>query len=263
MIWHVLCCLGAVVRIPFLAMLALTACGGESSRAGTSAVAGGDAAVNANGGGIAAGGGGAGVGEIGGTGAVSGQGGEAQSSPIGIHCGEARPFINAATGLESCSNGYVRRSGPANCPSTVPRAAAVDSYNATFDMCRLDSACPQVAASPYRHCGVRYGGSAHVCVDGCVQDTDCTTGMVCLCGDPVGRCVPATCNSGADCEPGFDCATYQADPPGCFSTGFSCLSLSDACVSDADCSVAGFVNPRLCGAFDGKRTCTVAQCFMP
>jgi hypothetical protein len=172
----------------------------------------------------------------------------------------AQPVLDPSTGLEQCSGGFVRRTAPASCPSTIPRAAAVSGYNEALDECQFDADCANQALS-YAHCGVRQGGFAHVCVAGCVKDADCTTGSVCLCGDPVGRCVPATCSTGADCASGFDCAEYQAQA-GCFSAEFACQAPSDTCASDADC--AGFSpNAAFCHAENGARTCTIAQCTTP
>ena len=175
-------------------------------------------------------------------------------------CGAATPVIDATTGLEQCSRGYQRRVAPAKCPSLVPRAAAIPNYSAAIDECEHDADCPSATYGPYAHCGVRTGGSAHVCVAGCTLDRDCADNGVCLCGDPVGRCVPASCSTGADCTLGFDCAAY-ASLPGCFSTQFACQTADDACGSDGDCAGKS-PNAAFCVLDGAARACSIAQCTM-
>ena len=176
-------------------------------------------------------------------------------------CGTAVPVLDPTTGLEQCSRGYRRRVGPARCPSSVPRATPIPAYNAALDGCEYDADCPAATYGPYAHCGTRPDGFARACVEGCKLDADCDPGNVCLCGDPVGRCVLAGCSTGDDCDPGFDCASFEASP-GCFSTRFACQSLADACAADGDC--AGFSpNPAFCVFANGARACSTAQCTTP
>jgi hypothetical protein len=192
--------------------------------------------------------------------AEAGAGGHGGATSNAFPCGTTTPVIDASTGLEQCSGGYVRRSGPAECPSLLPRADAVSGYNAAIDECEFDAECA-AEDSPYAHCGIRQGGFAHVCVDGCVVDADCDEGSVCRCGDPVGRCVPSTCSTGADCAHGFECAEYQAHP-GCFSSEFACQTPADTCASDVDCEDFS-PNPSFCRSEDGIRRCTITQCTTP
>ncbi|HEY3499835.1 MAG TPA: hypothetical protein VGK73_34325 [Polyangiaceae bacterium] len=200
--------------------------------------------------------GGAGSSGLGGAGVA----GQAGANPNPFSCGTATPVLDPSTGLEQCSAGYVRRTGPANCPSMVPRTAAVSGYDETIDECQFDADCADTD-SPYAHCGVKEGGFARVCVDGCVEDGDCSSGQVCRCGDPVGRCVPATCSTGTDCGSAFDCAEYQAEP-GCFSAQFACQTPADTCASDADCAGSS-PNPSFCRSENGARRCTIVQCTTP
>lgn len=192
-----------------------------------------------------------------GTGASGSAGTDAGAAPF--PCGTAKPLLGAATGFEQCSRGYVRRVAPGTCPSLLPRPDAVPGYYAPLDTCEYDSDC--TAPGPYAHCGQREGGSAHACVAGCVSDADCPAGRICLCGDAIGRCVPATCASAADCAPGFDCASYNAQP-GCFSASFACQTPTDACGGDADCAGSS-VNVSFCVAEGGARICSTAQCTTP
>jgi hypothetical protein len=195
----------------------------------------------------------------GGDGGDSGQGGGGAAGAANA-CGSAVPVLNAATGLERCAAGFVRRVRAGVCPSAVPRAAAVAGYDPSIDECQLDSEC---SALPHGHCAPREGGSARTCVAGCLTDDDCEAGRLCACDEPVGRCVPASCKSGADCAPGFECASYTTKP-NCFSTGFACQTPADTCAGDADPACDGFsVNATFCVYGAAGRQCSQDQCTVP
>jgi hypothetical protein len=234
---------GALWRMWVLPFALALACGGNSS---SSAQHGGRA------------GDGNGAGETG----RGGEGGGGQAGgAAGFPCGTATPLFGADSGLERCDRGYLRRVDVANCPSIVPRAVPISNYDEAVDDCEFDRDCPTAAYGPYAHCDVRTGGFARACVAGCKLDGDCAEGEACLCGDPVGRCVPASCATGADCATSLDCASY-AVTPGCFSTGFSCQKPGDSCGGDADC--AGISpNPAFCVFSDDSRACSIAQCTTP
>jgi hypothetical protein len=165
--------------------------------------------------------------------------------------------MDAATGYERCEAGYDRRLRAGTCPSTLPRARAVTNFDANVDQCEFDTNCSGLALG---HCAPREGGQARVCVEGCLTDQDCAQGRICACEDPVGRCVPASCASSADCSPGFECASYKTGP-GCFTTGFACQTPQDGCAADSDaaCS-AQFINPTFCVFAEGARHCSTLQC---
>ena len=57
---------------------------------------------------------------------------------------------------------------------------------------------------------------------------------MCLCGDPIGRCVPSSCKDASSCPAG-DCTSYDASP-GCSFTSFACQSAGDTCGGDKDCA---------------------------
>jgi hypothetical protein len=139
----------------------------------------------------------------------------------------------------------------------VPRAAAVTNYSPLYDECEFDAEC---SALPHGHCAPREGGQVRICVPGCVTDQDCDPGRICACDDPVGRCVPATCTSRADCTPGFECASYTTGP-GCFATGFACQTPADGCGGEADNICVGlFANPTFCVFQEDRRQCSTLQC---
>jgi hypothetical protein len=188
-------------------------------------------------------------------------GGEGGADGAAFPCGEARAVLGPSTGLERCAAGYLRRSAAANCPSSLPRNEPVPNYNFAIDTCQFDVDCPSATWGPYAHCAEREGGYSRACTAGCVADADCDSGRVCLCEDPVGRCVPSSCVTNADCGPSLNCASFASDP-GCFSTQFACQQPEDACGADADCAGTS-VNVSFCVSQQGARICSTAQCTTP
>jgi rubrerythrin len=149
--------------------------------------------------------------------------------------------MDVGSGVISC-DGFMERQKVETCASKLPRPEPYP--NAPADaQCKSDADC---TASPHGWCGngPNFGGlPGPYCNYGCVQDSECGAGLICLCGDPVGRCVSATCNSDADCQSGFLCKSYDQSR-GCNNTTFTCQSPADECGSDADC--AGSVSGNLC-----------------
>ncbi|MGH7434479.1 MAG: ferritin-like domain-containing protein, partial [Polyangiaceae bacterium] len=152
-------------------------------------------------------------------------------------CTSPTPIVVAGvdTGFDTCAGGTIRRRAIVSCPSTLPRAgggscSAGDS--GAFMNCTSDSDCTM---SPDGHCELNNpapnpGFSAQcLCNYGCRNDSDCTGGSICLCGDPVGTCVPSECATGSGCLPGCDCAR-----PALFGS-FACQTPEDTCYSDPDC----------------------------
>ena len=233
-------------------MLAMSAarCGGTSSHHDAPVATGGAAGGGGTAGGMAGSGGG-------GAAFAGAPSGGANSFP----CGSATPLAGASTGFEHCGRGYTRRTMPGTCVANLPRSGPIENYNAAIDQCERDADCSETVYGPYAHCGIRDGGFAHECVGGCVEDTDCDSGELCFCGEPVGRCVPGSCTKGGDCAPGFDCASFAA-MPGCFSTRFACQAAGDTCAGDGDC--AGFSpNIAFCIVENGVRACSINQCTTP
>ncbi|HEX6278029.1 MAG TPA: hypothetical protein VFZ53_33525 [Polyangiaceae bacterium] len=210
---------------------------------------------------IATGGTGAGGGTSGGAGAGARAGAGGESGANSFACGTTTPFAGASSGFERCARGYVRRTMPGTCASGLPRVGPVENYDSSVDGCEYDTDCTESADGPYAHCGPRAGGVARTCVEGCVDDEGCGAGELCLCGEPVGRCVPASCTKGTDCATGFDCAAFDS-APGCFSTEFACQTPNDTCASAGDCD--GFSpNPSFCSLRSGVRVCSINQCTTP
>lgn len=230
-----------------LVLYALVGCGGRASeKAATSTAAGGnpgdaEAGSNSGGDGVA--------------------GSPCPTSCPDGACGTAEPLLGPDSGLERCSRGYVRRVGPAHCSSSVPRSAGVPAYNPEIDDCHFDADCSTATYGPHAHCDVRQRGFAHTCVSGCTVDAECAADEVCLCGDPVGRCVASTCRSASDCGGGWDCAV-ATELPLCFSQRLSCQSDADECQSDSDCA-GRFINAAFCVYGERGRSCQTLQCTTP
>jgi len=168
-------------------------------------------------------------------------------------------------GWMRCGNGMMHRARVGVCESNVPRPdvqLTPGGYEFAIDAgevltCREDADCIDNA---YGHCewsnGEFYGT---YCEYGCVRDSDCGDGLICLCdGGPVGRCAAATCQSDADCLGQGLCADYITDP-GCGGTAFACTGPSDECAVDSDCP-----SFEMCTRFSGEnhRVCSGAVCVI-
>src|SRR5690606_29167941 len=92
------------------------------------------------------------------------------------------------------------------------------------------------------------------CHSGCLTDSDCGEGMICECGDPMGTCVAAVCQSDEDCAGEARCASFVTDD-GCGPrTQFSCQTVEDECASNSDCGAG-----RECDGTGGFRQCQTQQ----
>jgi hypothetical protein len=222
------------------AAVVVVACGGSSKNDGS-------------GGGTGGTGPDAGAG-TGGTAGQAGAGGVAAKFP----CKDPQPVLvnGQDTGLVSCGSSDVVRREAKTCPSSLPRP---DACTATQMDCTKDADC---SAQAHGYCDFYPGGggapSACGCVYGCVDDSECTEGMRCLCGDPVGTCVPADCGTSADCGAGYECVTGVAY---CVSPKLHCQGPADECGSSDDCGMGAYCTvgsagnlvcvPNGCGALGG------------
>jgi hypothetical protein len=245
-----------------------TACGGQSLRDGGDGSSGGDGGggETGGGGGNATNGGSPGTGGIAptsGTGNVGGTsiptGGVGGTVPVNRYPCENPIDIGAGTsGFVRCENGVMRRRSIETCYVGLPRPDPLPEVMGAT--CSSDLDCQDANYGPFGHCGITtaIGGVApRYCMPGCASDTDCDPGLICECGDFVGRCVSATCTSDVDCTPGFFCQTHDR-LPGCSFQAYACQRPGDACASDADCNAAS-----VCSAgYEGnlERTCTPRTC---
>lgn len=135
--------------------------------------------------------------------------------------------------------------------------------------CAQDSDCTQakhgqcvvIGNNPYA--GFFDGDPEVVCRYGCVDDTECGPGSVCVCGHYIGMCAPASCTTDADC-PDSRCAVTRTQSAACAPSGTSvaCQKPTDECQSANDCRVAGLGNA--CQMVDGIRKCAgLGECGRP
>lgn len=177
-----------------------------------------------------------------------------------LPCRNPAPLLGPggeSTGYVTCDGSTIHRAAKLACANPLPRAAACDSGyppDAGYSTCTYDSDC---TAGPHGYCELGpFGYPGCQCNYGCVQDADCAAGQICLCGNPVGQCVSATCTVDQDCGQGL-CLSYQA-MPGCPSLGFSCQAQGDTCASDSDCAcMAG-----QCALVGANHQCQPIQCVV-
>ncbi|MEQ9322731.1 MAG: ferritin-like domain-containing protein, partial [Polyangiaceae bacterium] len=172
-----------------------------------------------------------------------------------FQCTGSEPILSQGqeTGYESCSEGYMHRASAVTCGSSLPRAAACESSFPEGDSCTQDSDCTE---QPNGYCNVDdFGGGNCYCSYGCTADADCGDGQICVCGEPVGRCVKADCKTDGDCAGDLLCTTYVTEP-GCGGTAFACQTAEDECAQDADCD-----SGEQCTLdSDGVRVCEQITC---
>jgi hypothetical protein len=166
-------------------------------------------------------------------------------------CESPTPVIDERTGYVQCASGFLVRSFKASCPSRLPRPDPIEDYDPAVDSCQHDEDCTE---RPHGYCAMSpvFGGEqphARSCFYGCTSDFDCLVNQICLCGEPVGRCVVATCTSDASCQPGLHCASRDPRSP-CDDFAFACQTSRDECVVSSDC------DDGLCSLSTyGTRTC--------
>jgi hypothetical protein len=159
-------------------------------------------------------------------------------------CQNPTPFqaglnLLADVGFVQCDGGWLHRPAAVTCPSLLPREGLDIEESLDPVFCTADADCSERAnghCEPILGCP---GGSdspprpdGYYCEYGCTQDSDCDDGMLCLCGEPAGRCVPAKCSVDADCASGLCAGTAQQSS---YSHSFACVVAGDECLSWSDC----------------------------
>lgn len=147
------------------------------------------------------------------------------------------------TGLLICDDGVVHRPTAAHlCQSSLPRPAPQDASPQDAGVgaeeqnaCQSDADCTE---QPHGYCDYTFADSPYQeCQYGCTSDADCASDQACVCGDPVGQCVSASCREDADCAPGMKCAEWTDANAACSTRRLlTCQTPEDECASDADCA---------------------------
>jgi hypothetical protein len=179
------------------------------------------------------------------------------SSEISFPCEDPQPILAQGqdSGFDMCKGGFRRRREPVTCPNALPRAAMCMSTTPETNACSTDADCTEKPNGFCQNFGFADGPAGCTCDYGCVTDADCGAGSVCMCGDPVGHCVTASCSSTADCE-GGSCSEYIT-LPGCGGAAFACQTPDDECASDADCA-----ENQQCTRDGEKRICEDISCVI-
>jgi hypothetical protein len=207
--------------------------------------------------------------------------GTVTTPPADAGCGEAgaRTFVpgsaactndvpllvgDAGTGYSTCNptpksagTGTIHRASVVRCPNLLV-AAAAGSCTDVSGTCKSNADC--AAVGPNAACTMSGAIAGYCeCRAGCVSDSDCKAGEVCLCNAPIGGCVPASCTSDAQCGPGLLCAMSPNDPSRTCGVGvatFACQTMQDTCLVDSDCS--GCNVTASCGIDgNGHRVCSM------
>lgn len=141
--------------------------------------------------------------------------------------------VDQAGGTQLCASGLITRPSAATCESSLPRDGTCTDDPAT-DECSSDADCTEY---PNGMCNSSsgFGGLGCFCSYGCMEDADCSTGSICVCGDVIGQCEPASCVTDADCGGGSLCARYESLDLACGSQGWECTTAADECLVHEDC----------------------------
>lgn len=209
--------------------------------------------------------------------AMIGNGGTGMASSVVP--GECFDSISLGAGFERCETGQLHRTRVDGvCSSPLPRdysftseelvALQLAAIERGLDATALAEILPcvydeQCGDLPNGYCAATPGGALlSECRYGCVSDGECDSGSICLCGDPVGTCVPALCDDDLECAGDLRCVAYDPSP-GCDSFTllpvFRCQTYQDECASDLDCSPAA---PH-CTSIGDRFACVSGGCGIP
>ena len=169
-------------------------------------------------------------------------------------CLNPKPVVLSGqdTGFDVCAKETLRRREAKTCPDLRPNPTPCSGATTK---CTIDADCK---AKPNDYCQYsKFGGpgssSICQCATGCTKDSECPSGQVCLCGSPIGKCIPADCGTSADCDPGFDCITSVDD---CAWAQLHCQTPADECLTSDDCGAQQY-----CGVgTQGNLVCKTSGC---
>jgi hypothetical protein len=137
-------------------------------------------------------------------------------------------------GFEFCIGGVVHRAAIRDCPWNIDPTATINSGFPSGE-CQTPADCN---ARPHGYCTINGMAGPTVCAYGCVRDSECDPGSICVCGTTIvggaiGTCVTATCTQDADCPDHLLCAEHDVPVALCGSiTTFGC---GPQCRKDSDC----------------------------
>jgi hypothetical protein len=203
--------------------------------------------------------------DIGGAGGTDGVGGAGDAGTI-VPCESPRPKngVNGMpTGYVECSGGWIHRPERRDCGSILPRPGNVVPHDGGVEGgvtgCTKDADCSNLLhgwCTPVA--GVVGPLIPTVCVSGCVRDEECAPGQVCACGDPVGRCLSATCTTDADCGDAKCASSYSSTCAPAAPGPFACQQPGDACTAARDC-----LTHQTCTPTPAGRRCVSISCGRP
>jgi hypothetical protein len=139
----------------------------------------------------------------------------------------------ANNGFELCGSGVVHRAAIRDCPSDIDPSATVPGLPS--GECQTAADC---TARPHGYCTFAGMAGPTVCAYGCVRDSECDPGSICVCGTTldggaIGTCVKASCKQDADCPDHLLCAERSEPAASCGSIlTYGCGPL---CRKDSDC----------------------------
>lgn len=183
------------------------------------------------------------------------------TSAIEVDCASTEIEIEGfATGYASCGT-FRHRLVKESCPvfeHAAPTECA-DVPESDDPACNSDGDCDE---KTFGRC-LPNGTFGCGCSYGCSTDEDCEEDAICLCGQPFGKCVRATCKADSDCaHEGALCAEAPTTVCDIGSvTGFACFQPSDECIEDDECEEKG---AHCVLGHDAIRTCQPGDaCVIP
>ena len=209
-------------------------------------------------------------GSVGGSGASGGNGGIGGASGNGGVSNGCEVILNQAdldTGFERCDDGSKRRRAAIDCPTERTSTTSPCRYDFGSPPCAIDADCSR---EPLGYCADAHKLTGYCgCYYGCRRDSDCAAGSICECGIVIGRCVPATCKTNADCGSGFGCVASVRGTAGptCITANtavastYACQTPADRCHGDMDCPSNG-PNTRGACLLDGDHRACGTLCLL-
>jgi hypothetical protein len=156
--------------------------------------------------------------------------------PSEFACQSSMPYFikGQATGFSECKGSGLRHRVHATvCPTFLPRstaevkqAIALDAGKSGEFECQSDEDCKRKLNG---QCLARKATGGSFCSYGCRADADCAVDELCLCGDPIGHCVPALCRADEDCADGAVCGEYVPRVD-CNGSAYACQTPEDECI---------------------------------